>query len=194
MGKLKLAIMILLVIAIAGTLFLFGYHMVSQQRAGGLTPMCHISQEGRAFIAEEFGHCQTLEELLQAVEAYEMAHFTYDYNYKMPLVQDFDFDSFLEAQTGVCWELAAFAKCVIAEVCSMKNWEVANYVVDIRFKNAFFKTHSYNYVIAEDGIYVFDPTTTVNQQESWLHRIEGDSLKQVYAYADSMGEIIYRVQ
>lgn len=194
MGKLKRAVMILLIIAMAATLALFGYYMVSQKKAGGITPMYHISPEGRAFIAEEFGHCQSLAELLETVEAYEMQHFTYDHNYRMPVVQNFDFDTFLKAETGVCWELAAFAKCVIGEICAMKDWQVANYVVDIRFKDDFFKTHSYNYVIAEDGIYVFDPTSTVNNQKSWLHRIDGDSLDEVYAYADSLGETVYRVQ
>lgn len=194
MGKFKRIAMLFLVIALAVNLFVFGFYMFRQKRTGGTSPMYHISEEGRAFIVDTFGKYNTMEDLIRAIEIYEWKNFTYDKGYRMGIVQGFQFDAFLEKETGVCWELAAFAKCVIGEISKLKGWDIANYIVDIRYKEDFFKTHSYNYVITDDGIYVFDLTTAVTKGKSILHRIEGDSLDDIYAYSRSLDERPYRVQ
>jgi len=194
MQKCKRIVMILLIVAMAGNILFFGFYMFREKRTGGTSPMYHISEEGREFIVQTFGHYNTMEELIRAIEIYEWKNFTYDEGYRMGIVQGFRFDTFLEQESGVCWELAAFGKCVIGEISKLKDWDVANYILDIRYQDDFFKTHSYNYVIMDDGIYVFDLTTAVTKGKSVLHRIEGDSLDDIYAYAKSLGERPYRVQ
>ena len=111
----------------------------------------------------------------------------------MPLIQDFDFDEFLEAKKGVCWELSAFAKCVIHEISLAKNWNVSNYIVDVRLNHEFDRTHSYNYVIDDGTIYTFDMTVAVGQHKSWIHSFQGNSLDDIYRYAGKLKDDVYRV-
>ena len=75
-----------------------------------------------------------------------------------------------------------------------KNIAVKSYIVDMRPKTNFSATHSYNYVITEEKIYMFDLTPVTCQRPAWgIHAFAGDSLEDIYVYASNMGEDIYRV-
>ena len=194
MRIMKTVLSVLIIVAVSLTMVAYGQYTLFEKRRGGMSPVHHISEQGRQFIIDEFGGYQDLPTLIDAIEKYEMAHFSYDYDYGMPLVQDFNFDEFLEKKTGVCWELAAFAKIVVSEVSALHGWGVSSYIVDVRLEDDFTTAHSYNYVIADNTIYVFDLTNTVVHGTPWHRQFDGDSLDDVYEYADEMNEKIYRVQ
>ena len=193
MRTIKMIMSVLIVIVIAATIVLCGQYTLSEQRGGGTSPVCHISKEARQFIIEEFGWCDDVPTLIDAIEEYEVENFSYDKSYAMPLIQDFDFDEFLEAKKGVCWELSAFAKCVIHEISLAKKWNVSNYIVDVRLNHEFDRTHSYNYVIDDGTIYTFDMTVAVGQHKSWIHSFQGNSLDDIYRYAGKLKDDVYRV-
>ncbi len=193
MRILRTTLIVLTIIATSLTTVVYGQYTLSDQRNGGISPVHHISEKGRQFIIDEFGDCRDLAALIDAIEKYEMAHFSYDYDYAMPLVQSFDFDTFLKVKKGVCWELAAFAKIVITEISTLNGWRVSNYIIDMRPKNNFAKTHSYNYVIADDIIYTFDLTSAVAHRNPWRRQFVGNSLEDIYNYAERMNEDVYRV-
>ena len=193
MRILKTTLIVLTIITTSLTTVVYGQYTLSEQQSGGISPVHHITEQGRQFIIDEFGDCQDIVSLIDAIEKYEMAHFSYDYDYSMPLVQSFDFDTFLEAKKGVCWELAAFAKVVITEISNLHGWHVSSYIVDMRPKNNFTKTHSYNYVITDDIIYTFDLTCAVARGKTWRRQFAGDGLEDIYNYAEQMNESIYRV-
>ena len=56
MRTVKIIVSVMLVIALAATMFLYCQYTLSEQRAGGNSPVCHISKQGRKFIVEEFGY------------------------------------------------------------------------------------------------------------------------------------------
>ena len=195
MRTVKIIVSVMLVTALAATMFLYCQYTLSEQRAGANSPVCHISKQGRKFIVEEFGWCEDLPTLIKAIEKYEIENFTYDKSYTMPLIQDFNFDSFLKEKTGVCWELAAFARCVIQQISETKNWNIANYIADVRLNHNFNRTHSYNYVIdfGNHTIYTFDMTPAVAHNKPWFYSFAGDSLDDIYDYAAKLNDDLYRV-
>lgn len=193
MRTIKNIVSVLIIIIIAVTTIAFGMYTLSEQRTGGISPVCQISNQGRQFIINEFGHCEDVPELICAIEKYEIENFSYDKSYPIQIVQDFNFDEFLKEKKGVCWELSAFAKCVIGEISSIKNWDISNYIVDVRINHNFFKNHSYNYVICDGTIYAFDITCAVAQNQSWSFSFNGNSLSDIYNFAEKLNEDIYRI-
>lgn len=194
MKVLKIVLVTILIVAMVVTLALCCQQTLSAQKDGSIAPACRITNKSKQFVIETFGHYENVPDLLQAIENYAAENFQYDRNHRMPLIQDFDFDSFIEAKTGVCWDFAAFAECCVVLWSQEKNISVKSYIVDMRPKTNFSATHSYNYVIAEDKIYTFDLTPVTCQRPAWgIHPFTGDSLDDIYAYASRMGENIYRV-
>ena len=194
MKVLKISLSTILIIAMVVTLALYCQQTLSAQKDGSIAPACRITSQSKQFVIETFGHYETVPDLLQAIENYAAENFQYNRNHRMPLIQDFDFDSFIEVKTGVCWDFAAFAECCVVLWSQEKNISVKSYIVDMRPKTNFSATHSYNYVIAEDKIYTFDLTPVTCQRPAWgIHPFTGDSLDDIYAYASRMGENIYRV-
>lgn len=189
----KIILVVVLTIALSLTTVAYGQYTLSEQQKGGRTPAHHISKQGRQFVINEFGECKDLPELINAIGKYEMEHFSYDYDYIMPIIQDFDFDTLVKEEKGVCWEFAAFAKTVIGEICAIKGWEMSNYIVDVRLKKDFSKTHSYNYVIDNNTIHVFDMTCAVVENRIWYETFTGNSVADIYDYADRLQESAYRV-
>ena len=194
MKVLKIVLSTILIIAMVVTLALCCQQTLSAQNGGGIAPACRITNQSKQFVIETFGHYETVPDLLQAIENYAAENFRYDHKYRMPLIQDFDFDAFIEAKTGVCWEFAAFAECCVVLWSQEKDISLRSYIVDMRPRNRFTVTHSYNYVIEGDTIYAFDLTPVADQRPAWgIHSFTGDGLEDIYDYASHMGENIYRV-
>ena len=194
MKVLKIVLSTILIVAMVVALALCCQQTLSAQKDGSIAPACRITNQSKQFVIETFGHYGTVLDLLQAIENYAAENFQYDRNHRMPLIQDFDFDSFIKVKTGVCWDFAAFAECCVVLWSQEKNISVKSYIVDMRPKTNFSATHSYNYVVAEDKIYTFDLTPVTCQRPAWgIHSFNGDGLDDIYAYASNMGEDIYRV-
>ena len=187
-------VIVFLVLAMVGTTVFFAKGIKEDQKAGGTTPICRVPESGRQFMVDTFGHCQTVEELLVAVDAYERKHFTYDKETLDGFIQTFDFQTLMETNRGVCWEFAVFAKCAVNEIAKHKNWDVSVYVVSVRRDDDPSWHHAYNYVVAPEGIYVFDPTVGVcNKQHRKLYRFDGDTVADIYAHAREAGETVYEL-
>lgn len=193
MQKVKTITIVLLIVAIFLTTIGYAQYAVSAQMSGGASSAHHISEKGRRFVIEEFGHCETISDLIAEIGEYEKTHFTYDENYPERIIQDFNFDEFVAKETGVCWEMAAFADCVVREICIYKNWDARSYIVDVRINGNFWLTHSYNYVIEGDTIYAFDMTEAVVRQKTWICSFSGTNLSDIYNFAEQMNETVYRV-
>lgn len=194
MKVLKIVLSTILIVAMVVTLALCCQQTLSAQKDGSIAPACRITNQSKQFVIETFGHYETVPDLLQAIENYAAENFQYNHKYQMPLIQDFDFDAFIEAKTGVCWEFAAFAECCVVLWSQEKDIPLRSYIVDMRPKSNFSATHSYNYVIEGNTIYAFDLTPVTGKRPAWgIHSFTGDSLDDIYAYASRMGEDIYRV-
>ncbi len=195
MKRTKTILSALLITAIAVTLVAYAWHTLTLQHAGALSPGCRLTSRSAQFVEETFGGFQSLPELLQGLEDYAVANFRYDHDQPTPLVQDFDFDAFARRKTGICWDFSAFAECTVLLWAQAHDLPVESYIVDMRPKDNFFMTHSYNYVIDGQTIYALDLTPASNNKKPWgVHSFSGDSLKDIRAYAENMGENIYRYQ
>ena len=96
MKVLKIVLSTILIIAMVVTLALCCQHTLSAQKGGSIAPACRITNQSKQFVIETFGHYETVPDLLQAIENYAAENFQYNHKYQMPLIQDFDFDAFIE--------------------------------------------------------------------------------------------------
>lgn len=157
MKRFKLICRISVVSVMALVIILTGINTLSQNLSGNYSAVCgRITPQTRQFVYDNFGNCETVEELLLAIDDYGMKNFTYDGTLD-EIIQNFQFDEFVFEKnlTGLCFDFSCFAKCTTLVWAEYKNVDVKCYVYDVKTKDS---DHSYNYFIHEDKTYFLDIT------------------------------------
>ena len=138
------------------------YNNYTEAKNGSATAeTCLISKQSQQWISEQFGDCETFEELLKALTDFSKKNF--NYHIFDEAIQHFNFDELrLNGFKGCCYDYAIFAKITVNYWSILKNKDIKSYVVDVVYKDG--KTrHSYNYFFVsendgEEKLYCVDLT------------------------------------
>lgn len=126
------------------------YNNYTEATSGSATAeTCLISKQSQQWISEQFGDCETFEELLKALTDFSKKNF--NYHIFDEAIQHFNFDELrLNGFKGCCYDYAIFAKTTVNYWSILKNKDIKSYVVDVVFKDG--KTrHSYNYFFVSEN-------------------------------------------
>ena len=130
-----------------------GFSLVTsaeQNLSGGYSTLSTVTDKSSAWILENFGHCNTVAELLEALDQFGCENFIYDLS-AIPVIQAFDLDKFIFQDDfhGVCFDFSCFVKCVVLVWKEAHGrQDVQAFVYDVFLPNR--KGHSYNFIL-EDG-------------------------------------------
>lgn len=128
------------------------YNNYTETTSGSATAeTCLISKQSQEWIVDQFGDCETFEELLKKMTTFSIENF--NYHFYDEKIQHFNFDELrLNGFRGCCYDYAIFTKTTVNYWSILKNKDIKSYVVDVVYKDG--KTrHSYNYFLVseEDG-------------------------------------------
>lgn len=161
MRALRIICCTVLVLALAAT-FIFACHTsVQQGRSGKYSSVATVTDRSRHWLLEQFGHCETVPELLEEIDRFGCKNFVYDIP-RFQVVQNFWLDTFIfeDEFHGVCFDFSSFVKCaVLVWAEAHQREDVRAYVYNVR--ESYQIGHSYNFV-TEDGHTWFLCTTTDN--------------------------------
>jgi len=182
---------VLLAVTLVGVLLFNGLSAHHNNRAGGYSTVTHLTSRSRQWIMDRFGHCQTVEELLTEVDLFVCKECTYR-DQKVILHQSFDFDRFVFRRElhGLCFDFAAFVKCVVlvwAEETNAPPLQV--YLYDVRTKKG---NHSYNFVVTENTTYFLDTTVDQARYQKGKEILGAEDLgnRTIREYCASYDEVI----
>lgn len=150
MKALKVLLCVVLALALAASLTLSWMATLRQNRSGGYSAASPMTEQSKVWILENFGHYETLPDLLDGLTNFACKNFVYDKMTWFPN-QHFIFDRFVfeKAFHGVCYDFSCFAKCVVLQWQAARDREdVQVFVYDVRLKDG--SPHSYN-IVHEDG-------------------------------------------
>lgn len=184
---------VLLTVALLATIASSFFTSVQQNTAGGYSTLSTITERSATWLLQQFGHCQTVPELLDAIDRFGCEHFVYDL--QPVFFQAFDLDKFLfeDHFHGVCFDFSCFVKCAVLVWREAKGrTDVQVFVYDVRTRKG---GHSYNF-ITEAGHTWFLCLTSNNTRTSkgkpslGAIEITGTSPKE---YSKSYEEIVYNI-
>lgn len=154
-----------LTVALAAVITLSCITSNQQSTSGGYSAATTITERSAAWILDQFGHYETVPDLLTAIDQFGCAEFVYEL-YLIPVVQYFDLDKFIFEKDfhGICFDFSCFVKCVVLVWKEAHQREdVRAYVYDVFPKKL--PAHSYNFIF-EDGHTWFLCLTTNNTHVS----------------------------
>ena len=135
----------------------------TQKTGGSYSTVTPVTQRSREWILTQFGHCQTLPELLQAIDDFGCANFVYE-EWAWGFIQEFNLDRFLFSwdYRGVCFDFSCFVKSVVTVWSEEKGRsDVQAFVYDVHLKNG--GRHSYNFIFEDGHIWYLCLTTNVSR-------------------------------
>lgn len=149
-----------------------------QNTSGGYSSLSTVTEKSSQWIMDSFGHCRSVEELLEELSLFARENFVYqDRNYG--LLQDFQMDTFVfeEDFHGVCHDFSCFAKCVVLVWGQERQVDVQVYVYDLLTRTR--ARHSYNYVVADGRTWFMDLTTDVTRAKNGKEPLGPDEITGV---------------
>ncbi len=158
MKKVKILLTSLLIIALSLTLVFAFVNTHKQNKSGGYSSVCTLTEQDKKFIIDNFSHYNTVEELIIAINEYICKNYRYvDKNY----IQHFNFAETVENKTGLCFDFASLQKCIITVISEYNGWDdVKVYVADVETRS---DAHSYNFITVGDKKYFSDPTANLTR-------------------------------
>jgi hypothetical protein len=166
-----LAVLVLIAVGV-GSAFYTG----EQNSRGGFSEVCgRVSSEDKQELLALFGHCQTEQELFDALLKFGCANFEYTKEGLKPLqkvCQYFDLRQFIDTgYQGVCFDFSCFCKVVSVVWAEAKGVDLQAYVYDFAYDSG---RHSVNVFRVGDKTYYLDITADVYEyQDCGKHRICG---------------------
>lgn len=162
-----------------------------QNTTGRYSALSTVTERSETWILEQFGHCQSIEELLAEMSRFACDNFVY-WHRQYGLIQDFQLDTFLfeEDFHGVCHDFSCFAKCVVLVWSQARQQEdIEVYIYDLNTQNN--AKHSYNFIRHEGRTWYIDLTSDVTRagkgmQVTGAVEITGTSIPD---YMASYGEV-----
>ena len=158
----KIVCCTILAIAMATSFALSAITSTQQKTSGGYSALTTITEHSQEWILDQFGHCQTIPELLDEIDRFAAENFTYGFPRKQ-ILQNFWLDTFIfeDKFLGVCFDFSCFAKCVVLVWKEARQRDdVEAYVYDVRTEGG---AHSYNFIVEEDHTWFICLTTDVTR-------------------------------
>ena len=188
MKKIKYITSSILILILISTLVFAFVNTHKQNRSGGYSSVCTLTEQDKKFIIDNFSQYETVEELIVAINEYICKNYKYvDKTY----IQHFDFAETVKNKTGLCFDFASLQKCIIAVISEYNGWDdVKVYVADVETRT---DAHSYNFICVGDKKYFSDPTsnlTRYNKGKSIKHYEDIGNLS-FEEYANSYNEEIF---
>lgn len=166
--KKKLVMQVLVIaVAITGTV---GYTVTLKKEIdeGSVTLTYSEYNEERmdAFVREQFGDCETLEEMLEQADRYVCNNFDYDYELAEGYqIQYTDVERTIRTNKGICYDFSMFVK-VCANVFAQQKGIPAKAYTAVCTELKGDGRHAYNYVVCDERCYYVDSTFDNSAQES----------------------------
>ena len=159
MKKVKILLTSILIIVLSLTIVFAFTSTYKQNRSGGYSSICTLTEKDKKFIINNFSQYNSVEELIVGVNKYICENFTYT---SKIYIQHFDFAETIQSKKGLCFDLASLQKCIFTIISEHKGWDdVKVYVADVRI--SMFSYHSYNFITVGDKKYFSDPTTNLDR-------------------------------
>lgn len=188
MGKAKKLVVSILIVILSCTI-VFGFTSTyKQNRSGGYSSICTLTEQDRKFIINNFSQYNTIEDLIIAINDYICKNYKYiDKNY----IQHFDFAETVENKAGLCFDFASLQKCIVTVIAEYKNWDVKVFVADIKTKTG--SAHSYNFITNGDKKYFSDPTINLTRHKKGKEIIYYEDVGNLTfeEYANSYNEEVF---
>ena len=157
MKKFKILLTSLLIIALSLTLVFAFVNTHKQNRSGGYSSVCTLTEQDKKFIIDNFSQYETVEDLIVAINDYICKNFTYT---DKVYIQHFEFAETVESKTGLCFDLKKKKKCIVTVIAEYKDWDIKVYVADVETRT---DAHSYNFICVGDKKYFSDPTSNLTR-------------------------------
>lgn len=128
-----------------------------QGKSGGHTIVSsNLSEEDKKWIDDNFGHCETIEELIIEANKYAFDNFVYhsDKTIRFP-VQYFDFTRIITEMGGICYDFACWMKAIALRWGETHGEETKAFVLIVRTNGT---GHAYN-IIKSDGKTMYTDVT-----------------------------------
>ena len=137
---------------------------ITSNASGGYNGVCEISADSKEWIIDNFGDCDTPEELMTGLLRFAICEFTYeDMGYF--LIQTANFDKFIGENDfhGVCFEFSVFAKTVALVWAEDKGVALSAYICNVWYwKGGKRQGHSFNYFEFDGKTVYLDLTADQN--------------------------------
>jgi len=188
MKKFKILLTSLLIIALSLTLVFAFVNTHKQNRSGGYSSVCTLTEQDKKFIIDNFSQYETVEDLIVAINDYICKNFTYT---DKVYIQHFEFAETVESKTGLCFDFASMQKCIITIISKYKRWnDVRVYVADVETRT---DAHSYNFICVGDKKYFSDPTANLTRYKKGKEIIYFEDIGDLSfeEYANSYNEEIF---
>ena len=140
-----------------------------QNHSGGWSSVCTLTDADKKWIKDNYNDCQTIEELLYAINNDICTQYTYvDKQYFLGM-QYFDFSDFIKIKQGLCFDFSCYTKSVCLYMSELKGWNVRALVCDVKLKSGGY--HSYNFIVfidekGEEFKYYTDMTDNLTRYEN----------------------------
>ena len=196
MRKFKVITCIVLAAVFVTSFTCSAFASTRQKFGGDYSAITTVTARSSQWILEQFGHCQTVPELLEEIDRFGCENFVYENLYTIQIIQSFDLDKFIFEDDfhGVCFEFSSFVKCAVLV------WKEANqrddvqaYVYDAR--KSLFAAHSYNFITEDGHTWYIDLTSDLydvkNGQRAWgVVELLDETPKQ---YSNRIGFQVYNI-
>ena len=140
-----------------------------QNHSGGWSSVCTLTDADKKWIKDNYNDCQSIEELLYAINDDICNEYTYvDKQYFLGM-QHFDFSDFIKIKQGLCFDFSCYTKVVCLYISELKGWNAKAFVCDVKLKSG--GHHSYNFICftdeqGEEFKYYTDMTDNLTRYEN----------------------------
>ncbi|MBE6683740.1 MAG: hypothetical protein E7595_06295 [Ruminococcaceae bacterium] len=129
---------------------------IQGKRGGHTIVSSNLSEEDKKWIDDNFGHCETIEELIIEANKYAFDNFVYDLDKTILLpVQYFDFTRIRTEMGGICYDFACWMKAIALRWGETHGEETKAFVLIVRTNGT---GHAYN-IIKSDGKTLYTDVT-----------------------------------
>lgn len=141
----------------------------AQNHSGGWSSVCTLTDADKEWIKDNYNDCQSIEELLYAINDDICNEYTYvDKQYFLGM-QHFNFSDFIRTKQGLCFDFSCYTKSVCLYMSELKGWNVRALVCDVKLKSG--GHHSYNFICftdeqGEEFKYYTDMTDNLTRYEN----------------------------
>lgn len=153
---------VLVSLMLFATMATSAYTSYTQKTSGSYTTVTPVTDRARDWMLAQFGACETVPELLAAIDAFGCENFVYE-DWNWGLVQHYDLERFLfrEDYHGVCFDFSCFVKCVVTVWSEAHGRDdVQAFVYDVHLKKG--ANHSYNFIREEGHTWFLCLTSNVS--------------------------------
>ena len=143
----RIVSIVLSILLVCTVCFAFTNTYAEKHLSGGWSSVCTLTDADKEWIEENYSKCETIEELLYAINEDICIEYTYVDKFYFLNMQHFNFSEFIQSKEGLCFDFACYTKCVALYMSEVKGWNTKVYVADLRTSKG---AHSYNFITYVD--------------------------------------------